>query len=55
VLGSLRQSANWRFRELEAGHWPMVSVPDELAALLTEAVIPPRSSTGDHVLAQDIR
>jgi pimeloyl-ACP methyl ester carboxylesterase len=24
----------WRFRELPTGHWPMFSVPDELAALL---------------------
>jgi hypothetical protein len=32
----LRGEPTWTFRELEAGHWPMVSVPDELVALLAE-------------------
>jgi pimeloyl-ACP methyl ester carboxylesterase len=30
------QDKSIRLRKLDAGHWPMVSVPDELAALLAE-------------------
>jgi hypothetical protein len=26
----------WTFRELEVGHWPMLSVPDALVALLAD-------------------
>jgi hypothetical protein len=26
----------WRYRELETGHWPMLSAPDALADLLLE-------------------
>ena len=32
--GALRDEPNWSFRVLEAGHWPMVSAPDELVELL---------------------
>jgi pimeloyl-ACP methyl ester carboxylesterase len=36
-VAALRGEPGWTFRELEAGHWPMVSLPEELAALLVEA------------------
>jgi pimeloyl-ACP methyl ester carboxylesterase len=35
-VAAMRGQPNWTFRELEAGHWPMVSVPDELVVLLAE-------------------
>jgi pimeloyl-ACP methyl ester carboxylesterase len=35
-VAALRGEPGWAFRELEAGHWPMVSVPDELVALLDD-------------------
>jgi hypothetical protein len=35
-VAALRGEPGWTFRELEAGHWPMVSVPDELVALLAD-------------------
>lgn len=34
---AMREEPHWTFRTLDAGHWPMVSAPDELAALLAEA------------------
>ena len=34
---ALRGEPNWTFRALDAGHWPMVSAPDALVALLAEA------------------
>ena len=33
---AMRQEPNWTFRTLHAGHWAMVSAPDELVALLAE-------------------
>ena len=33
-VAALRGEPSWMFRELEVGHWPLVSVPDELVALL---------------------
>lgn len=33
---AMREEPNWNFRTLETGHWPMVSAPDELVALLAE-------------------
>ena len=35
-VAAMRKEPNWTFRTLEAGHWPMVSAPDELVALLAE-------------------
>jgi pimeloyl-ACP methyl ester carboxylesterase len=35
-VAAMRGEPNWTFRTLESGHWPMVSVPDELVALLAE-------------------
>jgi hypothetical protein len=32
----MRKEPSWTFRTLEASHWPMVSAPDELVALLAE-------------------
>ncbi len=34
---ALRNAPTWTFRKLEAGHWPMVSTPDQLVTLLAEA------------------
>lgn len=36
-VAALRREPTWSFRTLRAGHWPMVSAPDELVALLAEA------------------
>jgi uncharacterized protein YndB with AHSA1/START domain len=33
---AMRDEANWTFATIDTGHWPMVSAPDELAALLAE-------------------
>ncbi|MCG5216073.1 alpha/beta fold hydrolase [Streptosporangium sp. KLBMP 9127] len=33
-VSAMRSAPNWDFQALETGHWPMVSAPDELAALL---------------------
>jgi pimeloyl-ACP methyl ester carboxylesterase len=35
-VAALRGEPGWSFRELEAGHWPMVSIPGELVALLAD-------------------
>jgi hypothetical protein len=34
---AMRSEPTWTFRTLEAGHWPMVTVPAELVRLLVEA------------------
>lgn len=34
---TLRSAPTWTFRSLDTGHWPMVSAPGELVALLDEA------------------
>jgi Pyridoxamine 5'-phosphate oxidase len=34
---AMRSEPRWTFRTLEAGHWPMVTVPGELVRLLDEA------------------
>lgn len=31
------EEPNWTFRQLDAGHWPMVAAPSKLVALLDEA------------------
>ena len=33
---AMRGEPNWTFRRLQTGHWPMVSAPDGLVALLAE-------------------
>jgi pimeloyl-ACP methyl ester carboxylesterase len=35
-VAAMRGEPNWTFRTLESGHWPMVSAPNRLVALLTE-------------------
>ena len=35
-VAAMRGEPNWTFRTLETGHWPMVSAPDGLVALLDE-------------------
>lgn len=37
AVAAMREEPNWTFCELDAGHWPMVAAPSELAALLAEA------------------
>ena len=36
-VATMREERNWTFRTLGTGHWPMVSAPDGLVALLAEA------------------
>ena len=33
-VAAIREEPSWTFRALHTGHWPMVSAPDELVALL---------------------
>ncbi len=33
----MRKEPNWTFRTLDIGHWPMVSTPNRLVALLAGA------------------
>lgn len=33
-VAAMRTEPNWTFRTLDAGHWPMVSVPTQLVAML---------------------
>ena len=35
-VAAMREEPSWTFRTLQTGHWPMVSAPDELVALLTD-------------------
>ena len=35
-VAAMREEPSWTFRTLETGHWPMVSAPDELVALLAD-------------------
>ena len=34
VLQKLPENGNWGFRVIDGGHWPMLTMPDELAALM---------------------
>ena len=36
-VAAMRGEPSWTFRTLQTGHWPMVSAPDGLVALLAEA------------------
>jgi pimeloyl-ACP methyl ester carboxylesterase len=40
VLAPLRRAPTWRLRPLESGHWPMVTMPGHLAAIVAEAAAP---------------
>ncbi|WP_367650242.1 alpha/beta fold hydrolase [Nocardioides sp. zg-1230] len=42
-LEKLQVAHGWDVRHLEAGHWPMLSVPDRLADLLVEAAVSRRA------------
>lgn len=42
-LEELQVGHGWDVRHLEAGHWPMLSVPDRLAELLVEAALSHRA------------
>lgn len=35
-VAAMREEPNWTVRTLRSGHWPMVSAPDELTAMLAE-------------------
>ncbi len=35
-IATMREKPSWTFRNLEAGHWPMVSKPGELTELFAE-------------------
>ena len=35
-VAAMREEPSWTFRTLQTGHWPMVSAPDELVALLAD-------------------
>jgi hypothetical protein len=35
-VAAMCEEPNWTFSTLETGHWPMVSSPDQLVALLAE-------------------
>lgn len=34
LVETLQDHENWDFKVIEGGHWPMLTIPDELAALL---------------------
>ncbi len=38
-VAAMRNEPTWTFRSLDAGHWPMVSMANELVALLDEVVV----------------
>jgi pimeloyl-ACP methyl ester carboxylesterase len=38
-LAALQQEPSWTFRTLRTGHWPMVSAPSELVALLAQEAV----------------
>lgn len=38
LVASLRQEATWSFKSIEGGHWPMLTVPDQLADMLIEHI-----------------
>ena len=52
-VGAMRREPNWSFRTLRAGHWPMVSAPDELVALLVEATAEPNGAPDETVRDRD--
>jgi hypothetical protein len=45
LIEMLRNHDNWEFKVIEGGHWPMLTMPDELSALLNG--IRAESDTGD--------
>jgi pimeloyl-ACP methyl ester carboxylesterase len=34
LVQTLQKTDNWSFKTIEGGHWPMLTIPDELATLL---------------------
>ena len=36
LLAGLRKKPNWQFRAIDGGHWPMLTIPDDLARQLTD-------------------
>jgi hypothetical protein len=34
LVETLRHQRNWDFKVIDGGHWPMLTIPDELSALL---------------------
>ncbi|MBK1707401.1 alpha/beta fold hydrolase [Halochromatium glycolicum] len=36
LIETLRNHGNWDFRTIEGGHWPMLTIPNELSTLLHE-------------------
>lgn len=38
-VAAMRKEPNWTFRTIDTGHWPMVSTPDRLVALLAEVAL----------------
>jgi pimeloyl-ACP methyl ester carboxylesterase len=37
LIVNLRQESKWEFKSIEGGHWPMLTMPDQLSNLLQEA------------------
>jgi pimeloyl-ACP methyl ester carboxylesterase len=44
VMDEVLKGRGWELRELDTGHWPMLSTPAELATLLSELVEPSAAS-----------
>lgn len=36
LLASLQHETTWTFKSVEGGHWPMLTIPDQLVELLDE-------------------
>jgi hypothetical protein len=34
LVQTLQKHDNWSFKSIDGGHWPMLTIPDELATLL---------------------
>lgn len=45
LVDSLKHEPLWTFRGIEGGHWPMLTVPDQLADLLDEISMDPESAS----------
>lgn len=37
LITSLKTRRNWKFRTIDGGHWPMLTIPDRLSEMLDEA------------------
>ncbi|MCQ3829261.1 alpha/beta hydrolase [Microbulbifer elongatus] len=38
LLATLKSSGSWRFKNIEGGHWPMLTIPQKLAELIHSCV-----------------